>query len=174
MSDDTINNSIREFKVKDADRELRFVGTHIGQSSSKSRGSDRWIEFSLFRTSGSGKYVVSRVGKSRRFHMKHCRTVTRAGDLRPVPLATLHEEDSPCIECMPEGDDFLPDNALVYPETDRPWAGILDTAQAVVDHLTQTNEHGTEYLTHVARQLLVSAASNDPDIHDAYYVVEIS
>jgi hypothetical protein len=51
---------------------------------------------------------------------------------------------------------------------------VLETAPDIIKHLTQTNEHGVEYLTHVARQLLVSAAQNDPDIYDAYYVVEVS
>jgi hypothetical protein len=47
--------------VSDGDREIRFEGVLLGESSSHRSGKDRWIEISIHKTNG-GKYVVAGTG----------------------------------------------------------------------------------------------------------------
>jgi len=166
-------SGVRDYRVYYEDRELRFRGTFLGSASTENRGSDRWIEFAVYRTEGSGKYILSRVGRSTRFHLKSCPTVAKNPQLRPVPVAALDQLASPCYGCLPDGDHHLSDNAAVYPERDRPWAGVYTTPQNLIDGLSKVNEQGINFLTHVARQVLEDAAENDQDLEDAYYVVKI-
>lgn len=49
--------------VFDGEREIRFTGQLLGESSSERPGKSRWIELRIFRTAG-GKYIVSGVGRS--------------------------------------------------------------------------------------------------------------
>lgn len=50
-------------EVRDGDRVLEFDGHVVAQSSSRTDGRPRWIEFTLYETSG-GKYVLHRVGRT--------------------------------------------------------------------------------------------------------------
>lgn len=154
-------------------QELRFTGVHLGFASTEHRGSDRWVEFSIYRTE-SGKYILSRIGRSVRYHDKICRTVAKNPQLRPVPVATLTEDMSPCDECLPNGDDHLADNDQIYPEMDRPAASVYESVDDLMDGLMLINEHGLPFLTHVAQDVLAAASENDAAIHQAYYVVEVS
>ena len=165
-------SEIRDFRVNNEDRELRFRGKFLGFTSTENRGSDRWIEFAIYRTEG-GKYVLSRAGRSIRFHVRNCSTVAKNPHLRPASLATMTDESSPCPECMPRGDYHLDDNEQVYPEQDRTWAGVFDTPQSLIDDGLSKRENGVSFLTTVARQVLEKAAENDRDLYDAYYVVEV-
>lgn len=49
--------------VYDGDREIRFTGELLGESSSEKPGKNRWIAMQIFRTSG-GKYIVAGCGKT--------------------------------------------------------------------------------------------------------------
>jgi hypothetical protein len=49
--------------VLDGEREIRFRGQLLGESSSKQPGKTRWIELKIFRTTG-GNYIVAGVGRS--------------------------------------------------------------------------------------------------------------
>lgn len=152
------------YTVQDGVRALQFEGEEIAASSSRGRNKYRWVEFKLYRTS-SGRYVVSRIGVSLYFHHSGCSVVKRNG-ISPVPAETLSLNLVPCEDCRPlRGVD-----EDLYPETSRHWAQILESAEAVVSSLKKYDENGTEYLTDVARRLLVTAAKNDEDIHAAFYV----
>lgn len=49
--------------VFDGEREIRFRGVLLGESSSHQSGKTRWIELSIYRTTG-GNYIVAGVGRS--------------------------------------------------------------------------------------------------------------
>jgi len=149
--------------VQDGSRNLKFEGTLLAHSSSRTRNKPRWIEFSLFKT-GKGHYVLSRVGISLIYHHGTCPTVRR-NDLDPLPSEVIPEGRIPCYDCQPD----LHTDELVYPEMDRKWAQVSDSAQGVVSSLLQTDENGTDYLTEVARTLLERAAEKDAQIANAFF-----
>jgi hypothetical protein len=163
---------IREFTVPNEGRELRFKGEFLAFSSTEDRGGDRWIEFVLYRTATSGKYVLSRIGRSVRFHSSDCSTVVKNA-LKPVPLATLSDDTSPCPMCLPSGDGHLADNALIYPEQDRTWAGVYNSPHDLISGLSREDSRGSSSLTVPAKLLLERACERDNDLKKAYFVVEI-
>lgn len=150
-------------EVRDGNRALRFNGEKLAFSSSRREDSVRWIEFTLFRTEGN-KYVLYRVGVSTVFHCAVCPLVTRYGLHEDSPFNLLPNA-APCDECNPTLSE-----PLVYPEQFRHWTLVSDDAEAVVDALYKTGDHGERYLTKVARKILDDASANDVDIDQAYRV----
>lgn len=59
----TMTQDASGFVVRDGDREIRFTGILLGESSSEQAGKSRWMELKIYRTSG-GKYIVTGVGRS--------------------------------------------------------------------------------------------------------------
>lgn len=150
--------------VKDGVRSLEFNGELIAESSSKSRGKSRWVEFKLYRTE-SDIYVVSRIGVSNIYHTESCE-VTDRNRLSAVDEMELSSEYTPCRDCRPvrvavEG---------VYPETPRCWAQVCQTPKGVMASLMKEDHNGTEYLTNVARRLLEEASQYDDEIKKVYLV----
>ncbi len=150
--------------VKDGVRSLEFNGELIAESSSKTRGKPRWVEFKLFRTE-SDIYVVSRVGVSNLYHSDNCEVVSR-NRLSAVDAMELSPEYTPCAVCRPD----LADPEGVFPETPRSWAQVCQTAKGVIASLMKEDHNGTEYLTNVARRLLEEASIYDDEIKKAYLV----
>lgn len=148
-------------EVKDGDRTLQFNGTLLAKSSSKRRGSTRWIEFELYRTE-SGSYILSRIGVSLVFHGAACTLVKRYG-LQEKSNSVLEAGAIPCEECQP--DDMLD---LVFPEKYRHWAQISEKADAVLEALYKYDDNGARYLTGVAQRLLQDAAKVDSKVADVY------
>lgn len=156
-----------EFSVRDGVRTLEFDGVKLSESSSRLPKKPRWVEFSIYRTP-KGQYVLSRVGFSIFYHSRECYTVSR-NSLSPVNGLTLSAEYVACTTCAPsriteEG---------VFPETPRFAAWVCSDALGVVSSLMKEDDNGTEYLTNVARRLLVDASKLDADIADAFYVDRI-
>jgi hypothetical protein len=149
------------FEIKDGNRTLQFNGRVLAKSTSKRRGSVRWIEFELFQTD-SGSYVLSRVGVSLVFHGAACSLVERY-NLQEAPTSKLHIEATPCEECDP--DDSI---ELVFPEKYRHWAQVTDKPEVVLESLYKYDDNGTKYLTSVAERLLQEAAKLDSDIANVY------
>lgn len=149
------------FEVKDGNRTLQFNGRVLAKSTSKRRGSVRWIEFELYQTE-SGSYILSRVGVSVVFHGAACSLVKRY-NLQEAPTVELHLDATPCEECDP--DDSI---ELVFPEKYRHWAQVTDNPEAVLESLYKYNYNGTKYLTFVAERLLQEAAKLDSDIANVY------
>lgn len=149
--------------VKDGVRTLEVRGSLLAESSSEEAHKDRWIEFQLYKTSAKSVYVVSRIGKSRLYHDKDCKTVTRnrlsAVDPQELPLLKMKA----CPTCNPS----LMDTEGVFPEIPRPHVQVCDSAEGVVSFLTQRDDDGT-YLTNVARDLLEQSSEVDDDIYDVY------
>lgn len=157
------------FTIQNGKRVLRFQGEKLAHSSSKTKNSTRWVEFTIYRTD-SGKYVVERVGVSIVFHNVHCAVLRRnSGPSDPLPTETISDNMVPCPECNPDRDA----EQYLVPENIRHRAQVCATAESVISSLKQSDSNNTEYLTNVALRLLEQAAEVDPLIADAYYVEEI-
>ena len=154
------------YEVKDGSRILRFEGELLGSSTSYRRGSDRWIEFELYKTL-NGSYVLSRVGVSLVFHASTCSLVRRYGLSEASPKA-LHRDALPCEECDPSRD--LP---IVYPEKNRTWTQVSEEPEAVLDSLYKYDSNNTRYLTKVAQRLLEQASEKDSRIEAVYRIETI-
>lgn len=152
-------------EVKDGSRTLKFNGRLLGKSSSWRRGSQRWIEFELYKTE-NGSYVLSRVGVSVIYHAAACPLVKRYG-LQEVSVDELREDVTPCDECRPS---FAAE--IVFPEKHRYWAQVSDDPNAVLEALYKYDNGGAKYLTHVAQRLLEEASNLDKGI-EAVYKIEM-
>ena len=163
----------RDFRVFDGGREFRFRGVMLGFSSTRREDFDRWRDFTIYRTVG-GKYILTDIGRSLIFHEDMCATVVKNPQLQPVPYASIAQEQVPCRECMPNYDDHLHDNSLVYPEQDNPRASVYDRPDDVIQALSRVDRvTGREHLNRPAREVLEAAAENDDLLHSVYYVVQI-
>jgi hypothetical protein len=148
--------------VRDGSSNLKFDGEKLAESTSRSHGRTRWVEFQLYRTAG-GQYVLSRTGVSLYYHTASCSVVGR-NKIKPVDVELLPAGLVACETCspVPANEDSL------YPETARYWAQVIDSGQGVVEALHKYDDTGSRYLTNVARNLLSRAALLDTDIADAY------
>lgn len=154
------------YEIQDGLRTIRFEGELLSSSTSKTKKSPRWVEFRLYKTKG-GSYILSRTGMSLTFHHSACKIVERNGIL-PVPSENISLNMVPCTDCRPDRNLDLE----LYPETPRHWAQRFDSeigAEGVVDSLKREDEFGAEYITNVAKKLLIEAAKNDEAIHTAFY-----
>lgn len=151
------------YEVKDGSRTLQFNGTLLGKSSSWRRGSNRWIEFSLYRTE-NGSYILSRVGVSLVYHGAACPLVKRYG-LVESEVSNLQEDSTPCDECKPSKE--LP---VIFPEKYRNWAQVSEDPEAVLEALYKYDNGGARYLTNVAQRLLEEASENDSGIESVYRI----
>ena len=148
-------------EVKDGARTLQFNGRLLGKSSSWRKGSNRWIEFELYRTE-SGSYILSRIGVSLIFHGASCALVKRYG-LNEVPFEDLSTDAIACEECEP-----TEEAELVFPEKHRHWAQVSDEPEAVLDALYKFDDGGARYLTNVAQRLLEESSKTDENIAKVY------
>jgi len=153
------------FEVRDGSRKLQFDGSMLGSSTSWRNGSDRWIEFELYKTK-SGSYILSRVGVSLVYHGAACPLVKRYG-LQESLASKLPDGAIPCSECGPSLEA-----QMVFPEKHRYWAQVSEDPEAVLEALYKYDQSGARYLTNVAQRLLDTAASVDSDI-EAVYRVEV-
>jgi hypothetical protein len=154
------------YEVKDGSRILRFDGELLGESTSFRRGSDRWIEFELYKTL-NGSYVLSRVGVSLVYHTASCPLVRRYGLVEAAPKA-LRKDALPCEECEPSRE--LP---MVFPEKNRTWAQVSEDPEAVLEALYKYDNNNTRYLTKVAQRLLEQASERDERIEAVYRIETI-
>lgn len=150
-------------EVKDGDRTLQFNGSLLAKSSSRKRGSVRWIEFELYKTE-SGSFILSRIGVSLVFHGAAC-TLVRKYNLQERPSSSLVLDAIPCEECQPSAE-----LDLVFPEKHRYWAQVSEKADAVLEALYKYDDNGARYLTSVAQRLLQQASLVDLEIADVYTV----
>lgn len=156
------------YVVRDGSRQLKFSGEKLSESSSRSRGRTRWVEFQLYRTSGN-QYVLARIGVSLYYHSPGCEVVVR----NRIPGIRTEEVSTamvPCENCSP-----VPMNEeILHPEAPRYWAMVAESADAVVDSLYKYDDASVRYLTNVSRRLLEDAARIDDDIHEAYYEEQVA
>lgn len=156
-----------EYYVRDGVRTRKLDGTKLSDSSSREPGKPRWVEFELYRTP-TNQYVLARTGVSIYYHSGECQTVSR-NKLSAVDGAELSPAYMPCDYCKPDRLDI----EGVYPETPRYSAYVCTDAVGVVASLMKRDNNKTEYLTNVARRLLMDAARFDTAIHAAFYMDRI-
>jgi len=149
--------------VKNGSRTLEFEGELLGSSSSYRAGSDRWIEFKIYKTAGD-TYILSRVGVSLIYHVAACPLVVRY-TLQEESVTDLDRRATPCPDCGP-----TLEAPMVFPEKYRHWAFVTDVAEAVVDSLHKDDNYGGRYLTKVAQRVLEEAAEKDAELDAAYRV----
>lgn len=149
--------------VKNGSRTLEFEGELLGSSSSYRFGSDRWIEFDIYKTVGD-TYILSRVGVSLIYHVASCPLVARYS-LQEESVTNLDRRASPCPDCGP-----TLEAPVVFPEKYRHWAFVSDDAEAILDALHKEDNYGGRYLTKVAQRVLEEAAEKDAAIDAAYRV----
>lgn len=142
------------FTVRDRNRVLEFDGELLGQSSSRAENSLRWVEFSIYRTSGR-EYVLSRIGHSSIYHGLECALLQS----NAIPPIALPDADAvPCPICRPDSNDRQP----FRPETPRYFARVYESPSRLVGDLYRESADGKRYLTHVARDALEAACHADP------------
>lgn len=156
-----------KFAVRDLVRTLEFDGIKLADSSSRVPQRPRWVEFELYRTP-INTYVLSRVGYSLYYHSQECYTVQR-NKLSAVDGLELSGAYVACDKCNPQRADI----EGVYPETPRYRAWHCTEAVGVVALLMKEDDNGTEYLTNVARRLLMEASKLDKNIASAFLVDRI-
>lgn len=144
------------FEVRDRDRILKFDGELLASSSSRGRGSLRWVEFNIYRTSGH-EYVLSRIGHSSIYHGLECSFFQQ--DAIP-PVARPDRDSIPCPACQPQTGN----GAQTRPETPRYFARVYQQPDSLVSDLYRSKPDGSRYLTRVARMVLEAACSADPGL----------
>jgi hypothetical protein len=150
-------------EVKDGSRILKFNGKLLGKSSSYRRGSNRWIEFELYKTD-NGSYVLSRIGVSVIYHTGACHLVKRYG-LQEISSQDVVSDVVPCDDCKPS---LMAE--VVFPEKNRYWAQVSDDPNAVLEALYKFDNGGAKYLTHVAQRLLEESSVADKGIESVYRI----
>jgi hypothetical protein len=152
-------------------RVVRFVGHELAHVSSQRPSAPRWTELTLYRTI-KDLFIVYRVGKSRVYHTDHCAFAQRH------KLPYYHEkpeqsiaELTPCELCAPHRQPQN-DNAMFRVEVNRQWTGVADNASGAIELLYRT-DYGRKSMPMLAASLLTAAAKVDPDIRNAYSVVNL-
>lgn len=152
-----------KYQVRDTGTKLVFEGQKLATSSSKAR-EPRWVEFTLYKAA-TGQYVVERIGKSIQFHKYDCNIVER-NRLHAVEYEDIPLDYIPCPKCRPSRID--PDG--LFPERERPYFQVCESAAGVVHFLEQEDNSGSRYLTNVAKNLLGEASKYDKGIYNSYVV----
>lgn len=141
------------FTVRDRNRVLEFDGELLGESSSRSEGSLRWVEFRIYRTFGH-EYVLSRIGRSLIYHSLECELL----QVNAIPPIALPDDEAvACPVCQPNTINPQP----YRPETPRFFARVYESPERLVSDLYRTGQDSTRYLTRVARAVLESAGRAD-------------
>jgi hypothetical protein len=152
--------------VRDGGRIVRFTGTLLAKVTSERKRASRWTVIEIFRTS-RGMYVVHRVGISHVYHTSDCaQAITnRLPYGHEIPGGPPDTSGlTACSTCNPLPADG---DATLRFERDRHWAGVADTADAVVDMLHRT-EAGSRSMPWISANLLSEASKTDADIARAY------
>lgn len=155
------------YKIRDGSRVVSFDGVLLSAVSSERAGASRWTELELYKTE-SGKYVLSRVGRSVVTHVFECADVTSRLPLFVKEHPERDPDDFDYHTCVPQEYDL--DKLLV--EQDRFWALIADNAQDIIEGLHRKKD-GVRFLPRMAVDLLERASGVDSAIADAFYVEKV-
>lgn len=156
----------QRYDILDGKRHITFEGWRIGEATSRTESSDRWIDMALY-VSAAGTYVLSKVGCSDVFHVGACRRPSK-GQRKESLAEALTEDDAgydpkdifvPCRECRP---DF--DATPVWVETDMPSVQLFTTVELLFDALQQKKGGSVRSLSRVSRALLEEAREWDPAV----------
>lgn len=166
MSEVTQRSDAERFEILDGKRRITFEGWQIGDASSRTENSERWIDMALYVTA-TGTYILSKVGCSDVFHVGSCRRPSK-GQRRENLSEALTEDDAgydpadifvPCRECRPEFDA-----TPVWVETDMPSVQSFRSVVDLFDALHQKKGGNVRSLSRVSRALLDEAKEVDPEV----------
>lgn len=145
-------------------------GVTLGTASTREPGAIRWTEMSIAR-GASGRYVVSRVGRSRVFHTPdapECKSRDGHPYGRAGTFSELEDDHEPCPVCRPEEEGFLSD--LVMIEVDRHSAEVCDGPSEVLAALASRDREGYEFTSRVALKALAEARERDSSLRQVVAV----
>lgn len=156
-------------KVRDGSRYVQFDGTQLAAVSSERPNAPRWTELELFRTD-SGKYVLSKVGRSKVLHMPGCPRVFQrlSHFVEEFPQGEPERDGFTYDDCVPT--EYILDDLLV--EQTRYWAFVADEPGAIIESL-HNDKDGARYLPRMSVTLLTDASRYDSDLADAFYVQRV-
>lgn len=154
-------------QVRDGSRLLTFEGDLLGCVSSRRDGAPRWTEMSIYKTHGTGSYVLEKVGLSVVTHVEGC-----PGIIDP-PLPRFQEEHPGADpddgfeydDCVPEEYDFT--KLLV--ERTRYWSTISDQPDKIVDALYRLRD-GVRTMPRISLALLEDVSKADPSFGEGWRV----
>jgi hypothetical protein len=121
-------------RIWNEDEVLEFSGRLIATATTKQPGKPRWLEMKLHRlTDGTGRYVISRVGRSVVYH-RYDGPCNRGV---PAPASELVLESVPCAACAAPALDVakMMAGVPVAKEADHYSATVCDDAQHVLQRL---------------------------------------
>lgn len=153
-----------EYEVRDESRVVRFTGQELASISTSRPGAPRWTEMVLYHTD-SGRYVLSKIGRSMVVHMPGCSAVIQRLNrfVDEYPAAEPHVIGVDFHACVPE--PYNLDDLLI--EKTRYWALVAEDPTAVVEAL-HTNNDGIRQLPRMSASLLEQASGVDPDIAQVF------
>ena len=159
----------KTYMVRDGARSITFEGAQLAEVSSERSTSPRWTDMALYKTE-SGKYVLTKIGRTRVLHETGCPGIIGKLNLYmdEYPNTVPEEGNFDFHTCV--GETYYIDEILV--EQTRYWAYIADNARAVIDILHR-NEGGVRSLPRLSITLLEEAALHDSEISKAYSVEHI-
>lgn len=158
------------WSVRDsARRTLEFEGEKLAEVSSERAHSPRWTEMKLYRTD-SGKYVLSKVGRSRVLHDPSCTAINDKLNLfvDEFPEGDPERDKFDLHTCI--GETYYIDEIVV--EETRYWAFVSESAHDIVKTLHK-NEGGVRSLPRMSANLLEEAVPKDAEIAEAFTVERI-
>jgi hypothetical protein len=157
------------WSVRDGARIVTFDGVCLAEISSARSGVARWTDMALYLTN-SGKYVMTKVGRSKVLHEPGCSAIKGKLNLfmDEFPDGDPERDGFEFHTCV--GESYYMDNLLV--EQTRYWVFIGDSAQALVDSLYR-NSDGMRFIPRMNIMLIEEAMLKDNAIAEAYQVERI-
>lgn len=155
------------YRIRDGARLVTFNGDVLAEVSSHRPSSPRWTELTLYVTD-SGRYVLSKVGRSQVLHQPGCSLVQSKLNRFVDENPNTEADESAGWEfhsCIPDEYDL---DVILVEETRR-WAVVADEAREIVEHL-QKRDGGVIFMPRMAVNLLEQASMVDTAIADAFLV----
>jgi hypothetical protein len=160
---------------------LEFAGKSIGKVSTEQPGKLRWVEIAIHKVmDGTGRYVLSRVGRSVVYHRDDgpCHRGSR------VLAVTVSKELKPCPMCQPSPVNVIQmtPGSTIFVEADYHGAAICASAADLVSRLRlpdPLSSSGTAApgsirgaFSEPAQRLLIEARANDNEVNAALSVIK--
>lgn len=156
-------------ELRSGDQTLRFDGEPLSRASSEHgyRGErkPRWTEITIYRTD-DGKYVVSKIGKSRVVHA-HMRCHVLRNNEDPLELVTVAPGHQPCERC------FRQPQETGYLENDHATVSVADRPEGAVAACYSRDGNGLWSLSWLAEDALRDAFERDRDLEAAFLDFDI-
>ena len=156
-------------ELRNGDQRVHFDGELLSSASSEhgyqGARKPRWTEISIYRTD-EGKYVVSKIGKSRVVHVSmQCRIIKNNEDpFQPMDLSGGPGDMILCTNCWKRGEL----SKIGYLENEHATAVPADLPRGAVAACYSRDQNGLWSLSWLAQDALLDACDHDPDLEAAY------